>query len=145
MGATPLILVGSALMGTGSIGQFNMTRAGGKIERMELETAAEMEELGATQREADRKARLAEALASQIASAGASGVSAFEGSPLTILQADIAKEEKATQRDVFMTGLKSEAYKMRGKMAEKIAKQKATMGLMANVGQMGLQAGMGLR
>lgn len=80
-------------------------RAAGAQKSGELEVAAKQEELAAIQREGDRKARLAEALASQNAAAGARGIAAFEGSPLTILQEDIRKEEKATQRDIFQTQL----------------------------------------
>lgn len=140
-----MLLIGGGLQTAGMAGQFAATKAAGKIERMEMETAAEMEELGATQREVDRKARLAEALASQIAGAGAAGIAAFEGSPLTILQADIEAEEKATERGKFMADLQADAFRTRGKMTEKMARQRARLGLLSDLGQTAFTVGRGLR
>ncbi len=137
--------VGMGLMAYTAAGQASGTKEAGKIQQIESETAAQAEELGATQREADRKGRLAEALASQVAGAGAAGISAFQGSPLTILQADIEAEHKATQRGIFETGLRAEAFRTRGKMGAKWAARQAKLGLLSSVGSMGLQAGMGLR
>ncbi len=112
------------------IAQFKQKRAEGKIARGEAEVAAKQEELAAVQREGDRKNRLAEALASQNASAGARGVAAFEGSPLTILQEDIRKEQKATERDVFQTKLSAMTTRARGRLAERQAKTEANIGLL---------------
>jgi hypothetical protein len=125
--------------------QYSSTKSAGNIQRMESEAEAEMEELGATQREADRKARLAEALASQVAGAGAAGISAFEGSPLTILNADIEAEQKATQRGKFSTDLRAATIRMRGRTAQKMAKQQAQLGLLGSLGKMGMQGGMMMR
>jgi len=76
-----------------------------KFAEGQAEIAASQQELQLTQREADRKQRLASSLASQNVLAGASGIRAFEGSPLTILQDSIETEERATGRDVFSTEL----------------------------------------
>lgn len=93
----------------------------GKIQRREAETAALAEEAAGVSREADRKARLAQALASQNAASGASGIAAFEGSPLTIMKADVAKAGEATERDVFQTRLAARTLRARGKIAQKQA------------------------
>lgn len=100
--------------------------AGGAASAGELEVAAKQEELGAIQREGDRKARLAEVLASQNAAAGAKGVAAFEGSPLTILQEDVRKEQKATQRDIFQTRLSVMTKQARASLIRKQSEQKAS-------------------
>lgn len=113
--------------------QFQQTKAAGKIAQGEAEVAAKQEELAAVQREGDRKNRLAEALASQNASAGARGVAAFEGSPLTILQEDIRREEKATERDVFQTKLSAMTTRARGSLARKQASTAANIGLLRSV------------
>lgn len=89
-------------------------------------------ELGALQREADRKKRLALALASQNAQAGAKGVAAFEGSPLAILAADIETEETATERDAFNTKVIGLALKSRSKVARKQAKAAGTLTLISD-------------
>jgi hypothetical protein len=99
--------------------------AGGDIAKQESKVKARAAELGAVQREADRKSRLAEALATQNARAGAAGISAFEGSPLAILEADIAAEETATERDLFSTQLEVAAIRTRGSLAKKMARTKA--------------------
>jgi len=113
--------------------QFQQTKAAGKIARGEAEVAAKQEELAAVQREGDRKARLAEALASQNAAAGAGGIAAFEGSPLTILQEDIKSEKRATERDVFQTELGAMTLRARGKIAERQARTAANIGLIRSV------------
>jgi len=132
MGAAAIPLIISA--GT-SLMQAQETRTAGKIQRIEAETAAKQEELAVIQREADRKESLARAMASQTAAAGASGVSAFDGSPLSILQEDIRKEEEATQRDLFMTKLSTMTTRTRGTIAEKTAKSQASIGLISDFGK----------
>ncbi len=99
--------------------QVSQQQAQADIALGESKVQAEQEELGAVQREADRKEKLAIALASQNASAGASGIAAFEGSPLTILQEDVRREEQATERDVFSTKLASLTARSRGKVKAK--------------------------
>lgn len=94
----------------------------GKAMQREAETAALAEEAAGVSREADRKARLAQALASQNAAAGAAGIAAFEGSPLSIMQEDIKAAGEATQRDVFQTNLAARTLRARGKIAKRQAR-----------------------
>jgi hypothetical protein len=137
--------MGLGLMGASSIAQYGLTKTSGQIQAAEGKVAAKMEETAAAAREADRKARLAEALASQVAGAGASGISAFEGSPLTILQADIEAEQQATQRDIFESRMRAQALRTRGAMAKKMAKSQAQLSLMGDIGQMAVMSYGGLK
>lgn len=89
--------------------------------KAEADIQAKSEEVGAIQREADRKADLARAMASQTASAGARGIAAFEGSPLAVLQEDIRREEVATERDLFNSKMSQMTIKARGKAKAKQA------------------------
>lgn len=134
MGAAALpIALGS--MGGASLLQYAGTRAAGRMQEIESETMARQEELGAVQREADRKQSLVRAMASQNAEAGAKGVAAFEGSPLAILQADIEQERTATMRDVEMSKISAMTTRFRGKMARRQADFLATVGLIGDVGK----------
>ena len=107
----------------------------GEIARGEAEVAARQEELGAIQRESDRKGRLASALASQTASAGAKGIAAFEGSPLTILQEDIKAEKRATERGEFRSRLSAMTQRSRGRVARTQARTQAFAGLLGDSGK----------
>ena len=107
----------------------------GKAQQREAETAALAEEAAGVSREADRKARLADALASQNAAAGASGIAAFEGSPLTIMKADIAKEGEATKRDIFQTNLNARTLRARGRIANKQAQTSGMLKFASAVGK----------
>ncbi len=98
--------------------QMGQQKAQTDIATGDLTIAAEQEELGAKQREADRKERLAIALASQNAAAGAGGIAAFEGSPLTIMKEDIRREQVATERDLFSSQLASMTARSRGKVKQ---------------------------
>lgn len=115
------------------IGKFQLKKDIGKIQRGEAEVAAKSEEAAGVQREADRKSQLAEALASQNAAAGAGGIAAFEGSPLSVMQEDVRRESVATERDVFQTKLKALTLRSRGKIAEKTSKAGATLGLITDI------------
>ena len=110
-----------------------MQRSQGKIARGEAEVAAKAEEAAGVSREADRKDRLAQALASQNAAAGAGGIAAFEGSPLSVMNEDIRKESQATGRDEFQTKLRSMTLRAQGKIAERQAKTAANIGLITAV------------
>lgn len=139
----------AAAAGGLSLMQFQQTKRAGKFAREESKVeegqtriAAKQEELGAVQREGDRKRRLAESLASQNASAGASGIAAFEGSPLTVLNEDIRREEVATERDLMQTKgnilqhrISGVAAKSRGKFAMKSARTSANIGLLSDIGK----------
>lgn len=118
---------------TADIASFGMERAQGKIARGEAEVAAKAEEAAGVSREADRKSRLADALASQNATAGAGGVAAFEGSPLSIMKEDMRRAGEATERDEFQTKLKALTLRTRGKIAERQAKTGANIGLITSI------------
>tara|TARA_R110000851_G_scaffold40690_1_gene102472 strand:- start:6032 stop:6442 length:411 start_codon:yes stop_codon:yes gene_type:complete len=90
----------------------------GRQAAKESELSAQTAEVAATQREVDRKERLAQAMATANAQAGASGIAAFEGSPLTILQQSIENEETATERDQFNTRISTLSTRARGKSAK---------------------------
>jgi hypothetical protein len=121
-----------------SAGQKNTA---GAIAKGESKVQAKQTELAATAREVDRKERLASALASQNASAGARGIAAFEGSPLTILQADIEREEVATQRDIFSTELEAFTQRSRGSVAQRTARSEAFTGLLSAGSQFASMSG----
>jgi len=122
------------------VAQFSAERTKGKIARGEAEVAAKAEEAAGVSRESDRKERLIEALASQNAAAGASGIAAFEGSPLSVMKEDIRREEKATGRDVFQTKLRAMTLRARGKIAERQAKTSAALGLITSIEERGTKA-----
>lgn len=86
----------------------------GRTAAREAELSAQVQETAATQREADRKEALAKAMATANAQAGASGIAAFEGSPLTILQQSIENEQTATERDRFNTRISALTTRARG-------------------------------
>lgn len=113
--------------------QFQQRKTAAKAAEGEAKVAAQQEELGAIQRETDRKSRLATALASQTASAGARGVAAFEGSPLAVLEEDIRREEVATERDIFQTRLAALTTRARGKIARKQLTAQARIGLLSDI------------
>lgn len=136
MGAAAIpLMIGSSLL------SFNQTRAAGDIAKGESKVQARQTELAATAREVDRKDRLASALASQNARAGASGIAAFEGSPLAILQADIEKEQVATERDIFSTELEAFTQRSRGSIAQKQSRAKAFTGLLSSGSQFATLSG----
>lgn len=119
MAAAPY--VAAAGTATTTLMQMSQQRLAGKAAKAEAETAAQAEELAATQREADRKAMLAEALASQTAYAGAGGISAFEGSPLAVMEENIRREKVDTERAALNTKLLTMSLRSRGTAAKKSA------------------------
>ncbi len=122
--ALPIAMVAGTLLSAGS--QIKAGRDAAK----EAELSAQTAELGATQREADRKERLAAAMATANAQAGASGIAAFEGSPLTILQQSIENEQTATERDVFNTRIQTLTTRARGRTAQQTAQLGAASSLL---------------
>ena len=118
------LLAGSTLLSAGS------QMAAGKAASAEAELSAQTAELGATQREAGRKERLAQAMATANAQAGAAGIAAFEGSPLTILQQSIENEQTATERDQFNTRISALTTRARGKTAKRGAQVGAASSLL---------------
>lgn len=126
------------------VASFGMQRAQGDIARGEAEVAAQAEEAAGVSRESDRKARLAEALAAQNAAAGAGGIAAFEGSPLSVMKEDVRRESVATERDAFQTKLNAMTLRAKGKIAQRQARTGANIGLISEVGERvesGLKAG----
>ncbi|PCH98505.1 MAG: hypothetical protein COB84_01960 [Rhodobacteraceae bacterium] len=122
--ALPLILAGGSTLLSAS-----QQASAGQIAQLESNVKSKQIETAAAQREADRKAGLAEAAASQVSAAGASGIQ-FEGSPLSILEEDIRKEEQASQRDIFQARIGAQAEQARGSVARRIATGKALTGLL---------------
>ncbi len=120
--------------------QFALQRTAAEGVKGEATLGAKAEELAATSREADRKSSLATALASQIAESGAKGVSAFEGSPLTIIEADIKAEAGATQRDIFQTRVAALTKRERGKIQSRQIKTGANIGLLSDIQKTSEQA-----
>ena len=116
MGEAVAIASLAAAVGTSLLSVNQQARAGKQSAR-EAELSAQTEEVAATQRETDRKERLAKAMATANAQAGAAGIAAFEGSPLTILQESIRNEETATERDRFNTRISALTTRARGQSA----------------------------
>lgn len=117
--AIPLIIAG--------VGQVQKTQAA-KIEAIERDVESKQAETAAAAREADRKERLAKAVASQAAGTGASLI-AFEGSPLTVLEEDIQREEQATERDILSTRIEQLASGARSRIGMMQAKSGAALSL----------------
>ena len=123
-------------MAAASLLQFSQQMSAGRIAKIEGETEAKQIELATLQREVDRKESLARAMASQIAESGAKGISAFEGSPLTILQADIQAAEEAQRRDVAQSKIAAMTARARGSAAKRYGQIGAITNLIGDVGQM---------
>ena len=127
MGFAPL-----AISAATSLMQASQKQKAGEIQKKESELAASQIELGAVQREADRKNLLARAIASQNAEAGARGIAAFEGSPLSVIESDIKRAETASQRDIFQSDLAALTTRTRGTIARQSARQGAFLGLVGD-------------
>ena len=69
-------------------------------------------------------------MATANAQAGASGIAAFEGSPLTILQQSIENEQTATERDVFNNRIQTLTTRARGRTAQQAAQMGAASSLL---------------
>ena len=106
------------------------------IEAGQAEVAAKTEELRLVQREADRKDRLASALATQNAMAGAKGIAAFEGSPLTVLEDSIQRGQTASQRDRFSTELGVLAQRSSARIRRKFQGINTRLGLLQQASSM---------
>ena len=133
MGAGLIVAAAGTLLSAGA-----QVKAG-KDAVKDAELSAKTAELGATQREADRKDRLAQAMATANAQAGAAGISAFEGSPLTILQQSIENEQTSTERDMFNTRISALTTRARGSAAQSQARIGAASSLIkggSNIAQL---------
>ena len=84
----------------------------------------------ASQREADRKKQLAEAMSASRAQGGAGSASLFEGSPLAILEEDLRQANIDTERDQFNTDVSvlTERYKASSKKSQARLKMWGQMG-----------------
>ncbi len=122
--ALPFVAAAGTLLSAGS--QIKAGRDAAK----EAELSAQTAEVAATQREADRKDMLAKALATANAQAGASGIAAFEGSPLTILQQSIENEQTATERDMFNTRISALTTRAKGQTAKRMGQVGAASSLL---------------
>ena len=132
------MLAGTAMSLSTAYTQSKLEKSAGRQAAREAEIVAKQEELGAIQREADRKARLSEALATQSAIVGASGIAAFEGSPLTVLEESIKSEETATERDIYMTRLSAMSTRAKVQMEKQASKIRSRMTLTSGLGQAGV-------
>lgn len=112
--STALLVVGAA----GTLLSAGAQVKAGRERAREAELSAQIAETAAIQREGDRKEALAKAMATANAQAGASGIAAFEGSPLTILQQSIENEQTATERDLFNTRISALTTRSRGRSAQ---------------------------
>lgn len=119
-----------------SLTSYGLKSSQADIEAGQAEIAAKSEELRLTQREADRKDRLAASLATQNAMAGAKGIAAFEGSPLTILEDSLRRERTATERDVFSTEMNVLAGRASARARRKFQKVGAKLQLMQDFSDM---------
>ena len=134
--AAPLILSAAV-----SLASASQKQSQASIEAGQAEVAAQQQELQLVQREADRKDRLSSAMAAQNALAGASGIAAFEGSPLTVLEDSIQRANVATERDTFSTDLTALATRSSGQIRQKFANVNARLGLLqqgASLAQSGI-------
>jgi len=122
--SAPFIAAAGSLLSAGA------QRSAGKTAAKEAELSAQVGEVAATQREVDRKERLAKAMATANAQAGAAGIAAFEGSPLTILQESIKTEETATERDLFNTRISALTTRARGQTAKRAGRFGAGVSLL---------------
>ena len=104
-------------------------KTAGEIQRLESQTQAKQIETQAAAQEADRKEQLARAAAAQAARAGGAGIE-FEGSPLTVLQEDIRREEEAGQRAGFTSQLAAFSERERGSIARSMANRAANISLL---------------
>ena len=104
-------------------------KTAGEIQRLESQTQAKQIETQAAAQEADRKEQLARAAAAQAARAGGAGIE-FEGSPLTVLQEDIRREEEAGQRAAFSSQLAAFSERERGSIARSMANRAANISLL---------------
>ena len=127
-GVAAVASIGATLLSVGA------QASAGRKKVQEAEVSAQIEEVAATQREADRKDALASALATANARTGTSGI-LFEGSPLTVLQETIRREETDTERDRFNTRISALTTRARGQTARGQAQLGAASSLLKGASQ----------
>lgn len=125
MAAAPMIIAAGA-----SLASAAQKQTSADIEAGQAEVAAKQQDLQVKQREADRKDRLASAISAQNARSGAAGIAAFEGSPLTVLEDSIEREQVATERDTLSTELSTLAIRSGASIRKKMKGMNARLGLL---------------
>jgi len=129
---TTLVAAATVASAGASLLSVSTQLSAGKTAAKEAEASAQIEEVAATAREADRKDALASALATANAQAGASGI-LFEGSPLTVLEESIRSEETATERDRFNTRISALTTRARGQTSKRIGQAGAATSLLQGI------------
>lgn len=109
---------------------FNQQQQAASMARKEGKLAQQAEDVAATQRESDRKARLADAISTQVAMSGARGVSAFEGSPLSVMRESRRREALATDRDRFNAKIAGLSARYRSEATAGQIRGQAAVGLL---------------
>jgi hypothetical protein len=110
-----------------------------KGQQDQLNRQAEQEEMAAKEREIDRRKRLLSAMASQNAASAASGIRAYEGSALNMLQTDMDAYDYDSIMDKGSTASTVSGLKSQGQWAMyggKVAKRTSLF----KVGAIGVQA-----
>lgn len=110
---------------------YRMGSIAGELGKKEAQVQSKALGLELTQREADRKENLSRQLASVIATSGAKGVSAFEGSPLSVLRQVSRETDISSERDKFNTQLQQLTAKQRAKMNKQMGRASGIAGLVS--------------
>ena len=105
----------ATLYGINSVLQASGALTAGKIAKRESKLAQKQIGVEALAKEAERKEMLAKAMATANAKSGTSGILAFEGSPLSVLNQMEADVEVDTDRDRFISDLAKTTEKYRGR------------------------------
>lgn len=112
---------------------YNQQRQAASMASQEGKLAQQAENMGATQRETDRKSRLADAISMQVASASGRGVSAFSGSPLAVINDSIRREQRATDTDKFNSKIAGLTARYKGEAAAGQIRGQAAVGLLKSI------------
>lgn len=128
--------VSTVVEGVGTMSSTYASSQALKAEKAGVKSDIRGIELGAKQREADRKEALARALASQNALTGAMGITT-QGTPSDVMGQDILAEKTAGERDRLMTDIEKSkrAYMMRAK--GQMQKQSSLMGYLQGTAKIG--------
>lgn len=113
----------------------------GKIEERNLKFQAENETINARLRNNERMSRLLDVMAINNASLGMRGISS-EGSPQTILEADVRKASRGAQSDLFTARSASLSLRARASAARRTSNIRAAsslLGTAADIGKTGVK------
>lgn len=108
---------------------FMQARNQAKTIEAEGKLNALQEDVRITAEEADRKTLLADALASQAASAAGRGISAFEGSPLTVMAETSRRSQVEGERNRFSSEVAKQAGLYRARTASNQIKSQSLLQL----------------